>query len=281
MCECAALTIPGAGSKPRVPISSRNRTSRRSFLITGISPPARPRKRPFRKARQPSGSANAGLEQFAYAAAHDLQEPVRNVAIYTELLARKYRDKLDAEAQEFIKIAVEGALRMQTLTRDLLAFTRSVDNPVPAGAKPIADTNSAMAEVVSNLRTAIAESEASVTWETLPELPIHHAHLVQLLQNLVGNALKYRSAEPPRVQLSVSRGNDEWSVAVADNGPGIPPEYREHIFGLFKRLHGREIPGNGIGLAICSRIVTHYQGQIRVEPGPCGGSIFSFTLPWD
>jgi PAS domain S-box-containing protein len=244
--------------------------------------------------------ANAGLEQFAYAAAHDLQEPIRNVAIYVELLARNYKDKLDAEANELIKVAADGALRMQTLTRDLLAFTRSLDDPAhsepaasnlfadsnPAadsnpvvGSNPVVDSNKVFTDVVANLKETIESSEATITRDDLPALPIHRTHLLQVLQNLVCNALKYRSAQPPQVHVSASPGKDEWLVSVADNGIGIPEEYHERIFGIFKRLHGRDVPGNGIGLAICSRIVTHYRGRIWVEQGPCGGSIFSFTLP--
>jgi PAS domain S-box-containing protein len=231
-------------------------------------------------------NANSGLEQFAYAAAHDLQEPIRNVAIYVELLARKYRDKLDDEANELIKVAMDGALRMQTLTRDLLTFTRSLDSSEEAdmasqigNARPPADCNAVMAEVVASLQDVIRSSEANITWDDLPALPIYRAHLVQVMQNLVGNALKYRSAETPRVHISVFPRTDEWWIAVADNGVGVPAEYREQIFGMFKRLHGRDVPGSGIGLAICNRIVAHYQGSIRAEPRPGGGSIFSFTLP--
>lgn len=227
-------------------------------------------------------NANASLEQFAYAAAHDLQEPIRNVAIYLELLGRDYRDTLDAEANELIRVARDGALRMQTLTRDLLAFARSLDEAAGAQSRssvPLADSGKVIAEVVANLKTKIEESGAEVTWNRLPALPIHSAHLVQVLQNLVGNALKYRGDVRPQVHISVSTAGEDWVVRVTDNGVGVPAEYQERIFGIFKRLHGREIPGNGIGLAICSRIVAHYHGRIWVEPRPGGGSVFSFTLP--
>jgi PAS domain S-box-containing protein len=224
--------------------------------------------------------ANAGLEQFAYAAAHDLQEPIRNVAIYIELLAEKYQDKLDAEANHFIKVATEGALRMQTLTRDLLAFTRSLDDP-RRHTEPkccITDSNRVFDEVTANLALEIARTRARVTRDDLPALPVQSAHLVLLLQNLIGNSLKYRSNEPPEVHVSARPGHEEWIVSVADNGIGVPPEYQDHIFGIFKRLHGRELPGNGIGLAICARVVNHYQGKIWVRPRSGGGSIFSFTV---
>jgi PAS domain S-box-containing protein len=236
--------------------------------------------------------ANASLEQFAYAAAHDLQEPIRNVAIYLELLERDYTNKLDAEANELIRVAREGALRMQTLTRDLLTFTRSLEcirsDGVSASALPasgcVAESDNVIAEVVANLKAGIQECGAEVIWESrpdarLPALPIYRAHLLQVLQNLVGNALKYRGDQPPRVFISIAMSVDDWLVSVSDNGVGVPAEYQEQIFGIFKRLHGRDIPGNGIGLAICSRIVAHYHGRIWVEPRPGGGSVFSFTLP--
>jgi len=224
--------------------------------------------------------ANAGLEEFAYAAAHDLQEPIRNVAIYIELLAEKYHDRLDAEANHFIKVATEGAVRMQTLTRDLLTFTRSLDDSLLADGKShcMADANRIFDEVTANLGAEIAATGARVTRDDLPSLPIHNTHLVQVLQNLIGNSLKYRGADPPEIHVSARAGDEEWIVSVADNGIGIPPEYQDQIFGIFKRLHGRELPGNGIGLAICARVVHHYQGRIWVRPRPSGGSIFSFTL---
>jgi len=230
--------------------------------------------------------ANASIEQFAYAAAHDLQEPVRNVAIYLELLARDHADKLDDDARRLIAGAREGAKRMQTLTRDLLAFTRSVEDAPPSveDPGPFADTKEVLSEVLGNLRTAVEESAAQITWDRLPALPIRHSHLVQLFQNLIGNAIKYRGCESPKIHISVwgtggPGPENEWVVRVADNGVGVPVEHKDQIFGVFKRLHGREIPGNGIGLAICTRVVAHYRGRIRVESRPGGGSIFSFTLP--
>jgi PAS domain S-box-containing protein len=223
--------------------------------------------------------ANAGLEQFAFAAAHDLQEPLRNVALYAQLLTKQCRDKLDPEAQGFLDVTVEGARRMQALVQDLLAFSRPLDSSVSKTGGEITECRYALAEVLLNLKTSIGATGAEVTHDALPALKIHRAHLVQLLQNLVGNALKYRSGEPPRVHISAIQRRDHWFIGVADNGIGVPPEHRERIFGVFKRLHGREVPGNGIGLAICARIVAHYRGRIQVQPRPDGGSIFSFTLP--
>jgi PAS domain S-box-containing protein len=221
--------------------------------------------------------ANEGLEQFAYAAAHDLQEPIRNVILYTQMFAERYRGKLDQQAEEFMTTMVEGAQRMETLVHDLLAYARSLDKP--NAREPATGANEVVEEVLANLRTAIDGAGAEVVFGDLPTLPIYHVHLVQLLQNLVGNALKYRSDKPPRIEISAVKRPGEFVVTVRDNGPGIPPGQRERIFGIFKRLHDRSIPGNGIGLAICRRIISHYEGRIWVESQEGQGSAFVFTLP--
>jgi light-regulated signal transduction histidine kinase (bacteriophytochrome) len=221
--------------------------------------------------------ANEGLEQFAYAAAHDLQEPIRNIGIFSELLAKRYQDNLDEEANKFIGITVDGARRMQTLIHDLLAYTHSLS---AAGEEEIGtDADQVMEEVLSNLRTAIDDSGGSVIYDPLPKLPVYRAHLVQLFQNLIGNALKYHGQQRLCVRVSAQEGGGEFKIAVEDNGIGIAPDHRERIFGVFKRLHGRDIPGNGMGLAICSRIILHYRGRIWVESEPGKGAKFVFTLP--
>jgi PAS domain S-box-containing protein len=222
-------------------------------------------------------NAKDGLEQFAYAAAHDLQEPIRNVALFTELLAQDYGDKLDERANEFIGITIEGARRMEALVKDLLSYARSLDKP---HEEPVdTNANEVIAEVLDNLRTAISTVGAEVACADLPTMPIHRAHLLQLFQNLVGNALKYKSERPPRIEISAVKKADEFVVTVRDNGVGIPANQRERIFGVFKRLHGRSVPGNGIGLAICRRIISHYEGRIWVESNEREGSAFVFTLP--
>jgi PAS domain S-box-containing protein len=221
--------------------------------------------------------ANDGLEQFAYAAAHDLQEPIRNVILYTEILADRYRSKLDRQAQEFMATTVEGARRMEALVHDLLAYSRSIDKP--GDRQPGTDANEVAADVLLNLQTAIEAASAEVLCGSLPALPIYRVHLVQLLQNLVGNALKYKSDKLPRVEIFAEERPDEFAITVRDNGPGIPEGQRERIFGIFKRLHDRSVPGNGIGLAICRRIISHYEGRIWVESQEGQGSSFVFTLP--
>jgi PAS domain S-box-containing protein len=221
---------------------------------------------------------NQDLEQFAFSASHDLQEPLRSVKIYTELLAKRYGDELNDEAQKFMGFVRSGATRMETLVRDLLAYTRvtSLDQPVES-----ADATEALKSALSNLAVAISETGANVTAEPLPRVPVHATHLQQLFQNLIGNAIKYRSPErPPEVRVTATRQNVHWVFAIRDNGIGIDPKYRETIFGLFKRLHTtEEYSGTGIGLALCQRIVNRYKGRIWVESEPGQGSTFRFTLP--
>jgi PAS domain S-box-containing protein len=222
--------------------------------------------------------ANQDLEQFAFSATHDLQEPLRTISIYSELLTKRFGGALDGEACEFVQYVHNGAARMQTLLRDLLAYTQvtKFDKPVQ-----IADANEALQAVLSNLAAAVSESGAHITVAPLPSLPVHGTHLQQLFQNLISNAIKYRSPErQPEVHVTAERQNEQWVFAVRDNGIGIDPEYKENIFGLFKRLHtSDEYSGTGIGLAICQRIVDQYHGRIWVESEPGRGSTFRFTLP--
>ena len=220
--------------------------------------------------------SNADLERFAYVASHDLQEPLRMVASYTQLLGRRYHGKLDAAADEFIGFAIDGANRMQALINDLLSFSR-------VGTKGAAFAPTSLeiplASATANLRAAIAESGAEVTHDPLPPMVVDQQQIMQLFQNLIGNAIKFRGAAAPRIHLGAERLEKEWRFSVADNGIGIDPEYFERLFILFQRLHNRtEYPGNGIGLAICKRIVERHGGRIWVESRPAEGSKFFFTL---
>ena len=220
--------------------------------------------------------SNAELERFAYVASHDLQEPLRMVASYTQLLARRYKGRLDSDADEFIAFAVDGANRMQTLINDLLAFSRAGTRAVDTAAVPLEKPLSA---ALANLRVAIEESGATVTHDPLPTVLADNQQLTQLLQNLIGNAIKFRGAEPPRIHLSVEANGDEWKMALRDNGIGIEPKFFDRLFVLFQRLHSRsEYSGNGIGLAICKRIVERHGGQIWVDSVAGQGSTFTFTL---
>ncbi len=220
--------------------------------------------------------SNRDLEQFAYVASHDLQEPLRAVNSYAQLLARKYQGNLDAKADKYINYIVEGATRMQQLINDLLEFSR-----VGTRAKELEPTacETVLSQVLDNLKVAIAESQAVVTHDPLPTVMGDETQLIQLLQNLIGNAIKFRREEPPRVHISVKQQEKEWVFGVRDNGIGIEPEYFERIFTIFQRLHSRsEYPGTGIGLAVCNKIVERHGGRIWVESEPGVGTLFYFTI---
>jgi chemotaxis family two-component system sensor kinase Cph1 len=211
-------------------------------------------------------------------ASHDLQEPLRMVASYTQLLGERYRGKLDADADKFIGYASEGALRMQTLIQDLLAFSR-VGKASTSGR---VDCDAAMAGVMMSLGQTIQESGAVVTYAALPTVWADSFQMTQLFQNLIANAIKFRGKERPVVSVGVEKAEQQWLFSVSDNGIGIAPEHAKNIFVVFHRLHGRtEYPGNGIGLAICKKIVERNGGKIWVESQPGQGSVFKFTLPGD
>ena len=222
--------------------------------------------------------ANADLEQFAYSASHDLQEPLRQVAIYSQLLQRKYASQLDGNASEYLGFCIEGAHRMEMLISDLLAYsqaTRAFDSE-----PQLVDTSEVLDAVQKNLATRIQETGAVITAVNLPVVRGDAVPLMHVFQNLVSNALKYRSQAPPQVNISAERHPKLWRFAVEDNGIGIPRQFQEQIFGIFKRLHGRhEYPGTGIGLAICQKVVERYGGRIWVESEVGRGSVFYFTLP--
>jgi PAS domain S-box-containing protein len=221
--------------------------------------------------------SNDDLNQFAYAASHDLQEPLRMVALYSQMLQRRYGNRLDAEADEFIAYVVGGARRMELLLKDLLTYSQTGSSS-EGPAQPI-DCADAVRKVLLNLQASVEQNGAAVTWDPLPTVQAHEIRLVQLLQNLVGNAIKYRSSAPPKIHISAERRENDWLFSVWDNGIGIDPEYAQQIFGIFKRLHGQNYPGTGIGLAICQRIVERYGGRIWVESKLGEGSRFYFTLP--
>jgi PAS domain S-box-containing protein len=221
--------------------------------------------------------ANADLKEFTYAAAHDLQEPLRNMVIYGELLAESL-GALDEDPQRFLNFTLEGAKRMQTLVADLLAYTHLSNNAVEPSE---VDTGKVVAEVVQSLQPMIEETQASVELGSLPAVRGHATRLAQLFSNLITNAIRYRNpAVAPRIQITCERGPAEWLFAVRDNGIGINPAYHQQIFGVFKRLHGRSISGTGIGLAICRRVVEQHGGRIWVtSAGEGHGSTFHFALP--
>ena len=230
----------------------------------------------LREAHQELKRSNSELEQFAYVASHDLQEPLRMVSSYTQLLVRRYRDKLDADAQEFMGYIVDGAARMKQLIEDLLTYSR-------AGTKgtefrPV-EVEKSVRRALGNLKAAIDESGAAVRCDSLPTLPADEVQLAQVFQNLIGNALKFRSESAPRIHVTAQDCGEVYEIAVRDNGIGIEPQYFERIFMVFQRLHNKgEYPGTGIGLAIVKKVVERHGGQVRVQSKLGEGSAFIFTL---
>jgi light-regulated signal transduction histidine kinase (bacteriophytochrome) len=221
--------------------------------------------------------SNRDLEQFAYVASHDLQEPLRKVASFCQILERRYAGQLDERADQYIAFAVDGAKRMQQLINDLLAFSR-----VGRSSENAADVNmhDCLDSAMDNLSVSIAASGMRVTADFLPHVSGERGLLIQLLQNLIGNAIKFRSAGNPELHISAHRTGDFWEFACADNGMGIEPQYAERIFIIFQRLHGKdEYAGTGIGLALCKRIVEHHGGRIWLDTSASNGTTFRWTLP--
>ncbi len=232
----------------------------------------------FRRSAEDLRRTNEDLKQFVFAASHDLQEPLRMIVAHTQLLAADYADKLDSKGNESITYAVEGALRMEALISDLREFWQLSERA--AEPRAVVDCNAVLKQALRNLEASIAGSEAVITSGSLPSLMASEATLIQLFQNLLGNAVKYRSTEPPRIHVSAVRHGAEWVFSVKDNGIGIDPQFAQQIFGVFKRLHGPgEYSGTGIGLAICQKIVERYGGRIWVESQLGQGSEFKFSIP--
>lgn len=220
--------------------------------------------------------SNADLEQFAYVASHDLQQPLRMVVKYTEMLRQRYAGRLDSDADEFISYALEGAKGMQALINDLLTYSR-----VGTRGKPFESTDMEIVfeQVAASLRPAIDASGAALTRDSLPTVLADASQMVQLLQNLINNAIKFHGREPPHVHVSSEKNNDEWVFSVQDNGIGIDPKDVQRIFVIFQRLHtDREYSGTGIGLAVCKKIVERHGGRIWVKSRPGKGSTFQFTI---
>jgi hypothetical protein len=246
-------------------------------LTEALEQRVRERTRDLEQGSQELARSNAELGQFAYVVSHDLQEPLRTIMSYCQLLQRRCGDQLDQQASEFVDLAVDGAQRMKQLIHDLLLYSR-----VGTHGRPFepTDCNEVLRLALANLQTAVEEAGAVVTWAPLPRVLGDATQLMRVFQNLVGNALKFRGPQRPEIHVGVQRQDGQWLFSVRDNGIGIRAEDCERIFLIFHRLHTREeYEGTGIGLAICRKTIERHGGRIWVESEPGKGSVFYFTMP--
>ncbi|MGP3957545.1 sensor histidine kinase [Nonomuraea sp. 3N208] len=222
--------------------------------------------------------SNGELEQFAYVASHDLQEPLRKVASFTQMLEQRYSSELDERARQYIHYAVDGAKRMQLLINDLLDFSRVGR---ATGERIVTDSGEALSQALENLSATVEDSETTVTRDDMPKVKGNRLQLTQLFQNLIENAIKFRSEAPPRIHIGVERSGDMWQFSCSDNGIGVESKYADRIFLIFQRLHPRDVyPGTGIGLALCRKIVEYHGGQMWLDNRVEGqGATFRWTLP--
>lgn len=259
-------------------VRSALRSRRRQYQLRDLLQRETETAASLRTANEALQQSNASLAEFAYVASHDLQEPLRSVTAYTQLLSRRYKGQLDQTADQYIQFATDGALRMKALIEDLLQYAQVTSRASPPQLK--ADSNAALAVAQENLEALIRETAATIESDLLPSIAVDSTQLVQLFQNLIGNAIKYRSeGVPPRVRVSAVRQGPDWRFSVSDNGIGFPQEYAEHVFGVFKRLNRNTVAGTGIGLALCKRIVENHGGRIWAESQPGMGATFYFLLP--
>jgi len=276
--EIAALHRDGTEFPIELAIAAIRWGERRLFsaFVRDVTEQKRAQQELARKVEELARS-NAELEQFAYVASHDLQEPLRMVASFTQLLAHRYKGKLDADADEFIGFAVDGATRMQQLIQDLLSYSRVTTK---GQSFRLIDAKAPCDNALENLQTSIKDSNAVVNVGPLPAVLADPRQLMQLFQNLIGNAVKYRNDRTPEIHVAAKPNGDQWVFSVQDNGIGIAPQHSERIFQMFQRLHTtNEYQGTGIGLAICRKIVERHGGKIWVEAQPGKGSTFVFTIP--
>lgn len=240
---------------------------------------ARMRQYEIRSRQEALVQANADLEQFAYSASHDLREPLRTIGLFSELLTRSYESVLDQRGREFLALIQSGARRMNALLDDLLSYAHA--SSIPEQPLEPVHASRPLETALENLSSAIRESNAEISIAEMPCIRVHESHLSQIFQNLIGNAIKYRNDdERLRIEISARMVEDLWVFSIADNGIDISADYKETIFGIFKRLHtNSKYAGTGMGLAICKRIVEQYRGRIWVESEPGSGSTFFFSVP--
>jgi signal transduction histidine kinase len=250
---------------------------RRALLEKGLRQQRQKAEQDLAQKVEELARSNKELEQFAYVASHDLQEPLRMVANYTQLLAERYRGKLDEQADKYIAYAVDGAVRMQGLIQDLLKFSHAGKQEIQFRTT---ECRAVVEQALKNLQAAVQESGAVVSWDSLPEVMADPSQLTQVFQNLIANAIKFHGTEKPVIQIDAERKDHEWVVTVSDNGIGIPAESWQDIFVIFRRLHTRaEYAGNGIGLSMCKKIIERHGGKLWVEAQAKPGCLFKFTLP--
>jgi len=261
--------------KPRQYVSIRADITERKLVEEAL---ARQALELSRKAEELERS-NQDLEQFAYVASHDLQEPLRMVATYTQLLAERYRGRLDEQADKYIAYSVDGAVRMQALIQDLMKFSQVGRAEIESRTT---ECGGVVEQALKSLQSAVQESGAVVNWNGLPMVMADPSQLAEVFQNLIANAIKFHGAETPVIQIDSEKNDHEWVLTVSDNGIGIPPENWQDIFVIFRRLHTRtEYPGNGIGLSICKKIIERHGGKIWIEAQAKPGCCFKFTLPME
>ncbi len=246
------------------------------FVVSFLSEQKSKRELELNEIMEDLKRSNEDLQQFAYVASHDLQEPLRTIVSFSQLLNEKYDDKLDKDGQEFIYFVIDGANRMNTFIKDILAYSR-----ITTHAKPsmLTDLNDILKDTLFNLQESIKESGAIITYDKMPTLNVDGSQFIQLFQNLISNAIKFRRKEPPKIHLGVKEIDDGWLFSIEDNGIGIESKYFDRLFNIFYRLHTKEeYPGTGIGLPICKKIVQRYGGKIWVESNIGVGSTFFFTI---
>jgi light-regulated signal transduction histidine kinase (bacteriophytochrome) len=247
--------------------------------MQGIAMDITPRKRAEEQLKHLNDAlqrSNRDLQEFAYAISHDLQEPLRMVNNFGQLIEKRHASALNDEGREFFHFMIDGAQRMERMIRDLLNYSRVLNDK---GTFEPTELRATLLWAMSNLDVLIQESGASINYGALPTVTGDFVRLSQVFQNVLGNAIKYRSAQPPVIDITTSKENEEWVIAVRDNGIGMDPKYAERAFGVFTRMHGAKYPGTGVGLAICKQIVERHRGRIWMETAPDAGSIVYFTLP--